>query len=264
MSLRALLTALAVPPVNLLLPCLVGVLLLRWRRRMAIALLAGGLGGLLLLGLPIVSGTLIASLEGNLPLLAPSSAPPGAIIILSGDAVLNAGVQEPGPLTLERERAGAALHRLTGLPILVTGGTVGDGDQTLAGLMTASLAADFGTSVRWIEPAAQNTAENARLSATILRAQGIGSILLVTHAWHMRRSLLAFAGTGLTVTAAPVRMDPAPKGRALDFVPRARSWQDSYYALHEWIGWAAASVQAWLRGEAANLASTGPGPPRSS
>ena len=254
MSLSALPTALAVPPINLLLPCLAGMLLLRWRRRMGIVLLASGLGGLVLLSLPIVSGTLIVSLEGGLPLTTPPGAPPGAIVILSGDAFLNAGLLEPGALTLERERAGAALHRLTGLPILVTGGAVGEGGQTLAGLMAASLAGDFGTPVRWIEPAAQDTAENAGFSAAILRAQGIHSILLVTHAWHMKRSLLAFAGSGLVVTAFPVRMDAAPDGRASDFIPRARSWQDSYYALHEWIGWAAASVQARLRGKAANPA----------
>ena len=51
----------------------------------------------------------------------------------------------------------------------MTGGAAGEDGQTLAGLMAASLAADFGTPVRWIEPAAQDTAENAAFSAAILQ-----------------------------------------------------------------------------------------------
>ncbi len=240
MSLSALPTALAVPPINLVLPCLAGLMILRQRPQAAYWLIASGLAGLLLLSLPIVSDTLLASLESHLPLQAPADDAPGAIVILSGDVANDGAALEPGALTLERERAGAALHRRTKLPILVTGGLVGIDGQTLGGLMAASLAADFQVPVQWIEPLAQDTVENARFSAAILRRQGIHSILLVTHAWHMKRSVLAFAGTGIAVTAAPVRMDRFPEVQAVALVPRAKSWQDSYYALHEWIGCAAA------------------------
>ena len=244
MSLSALPTALLLPPVNLLVPCAAGLLLWRRRPRTSRLLLAAGLGGLLVLSLPVVSRALIASLEANLP-LAPSTAdPPGAIVILSAEAIRNGGVLEPGPLTLERLRAGAALHRRTGLPILVTGGIPDDDHKgdTLAGAMVRSLVADFGVPVRWTEAASVDTRENAVLSAPLLLRDGVRSAYVVTHAWHMKRSALAFAGTGIAVTAAPVRMDQGPDGRASDFVPRARSWQDSYWALHEWVGLAAASL----------------------
>lgn len=246
MSLNALATALLLPPVNLLLPCAAGLLLLRRRPRAGLLLLAAGLGGLLLLSLPVVSKALIVSLEGGLPLqpLAGdlSGAPPGAIVILSADALRNGGALEPGPLTLERLRAGAALHRRTGLPVLLTGGRADDGPDTLAGAMARSLAADFNVPARWMEAASLDTRENAVLSAPLLLRDGVRSAYLVTHAWHMRRSVLAFADTGVAVTAAPVRMDEGPDGRGSDFVPRARSWLDSYWALHEWVGIAAVSV----------------------
>jgi uncharacterized SAM-binding protein YcdF (DUF218 family) len=196
--------------------------------------------GLVLLALPFVAGRLIVSLEHGLPLTASAADPPQAIVILSAE-VSRSGGDAPrigiGPLTLERVRAGAALYRRTGLPILVTGGAPQDApDASLAGMMARSLDADFHVPVRWIEPAAQDTWENAADSAAILKAQGIGSIYLVTHAWHMRRALIAFRHTGIRVTAAPVQIDHAPGGRFSDFVPRTSAWLTSYYALHEWIG----------------------------
>ena len=102
--------------------------------------------------------------------------------------------------------------------------------------MSRTLREDFNTPVRWIEPRAADTWENAEFSAEILREQGIHSIYLVTHAWHMRRALIAFAHTGIVVTAAPVRLDTAPGGVASDFIPRTGAWLTSYYAMHEWIG----------------------------
>jgi uncharacterized SAM-binding protein YcdF (DUF218 family) len=71
-----------------------------------------------------------------------------------------------------------------------------------------------------------------------LRAEGITSVYVVTHSWHMRRAVLAFQGTGLTVTAAPTSFDD-PLGPDLDdFLPRASGWQTGYFAIHEWIGYA--------------------------
>jgi uncharacterized SAM-binding protein YcdF (DUF218 family) len=208
------------------------VLAIRYRRT-GLGLALASLCLLLLLALPAVAKTLIVSLEQGLPLTPPPDAPPGAIVILSGDV----GRSDPpfpaldvGHLTLERIRAGVAVHRRTELPILVTGGRLPRDALPIGALMARLLADDLGIAVRWTETESQDTWENAALSAAMLRADGIRSVYLVTHAWHMRRAIMAFEHFGMTVTAAPVRMDRMPEAAAHEFIPT------SYYGLHEWIG----------------------------
>ena len=176
---------------------------------------------------------------------------PGAIVVLGAEVATGGetdGVErdDPGPLTLERLRAGADLARRTGLPLLVTGGMVADGAEPVATVMAASLKRDFGVTARWVEPVSATTWENARDSAKLLAADGVGSVLLVTHAWHMRRALIAFRAAGLPATPVPVRLDHLPNWGPDALLPQATSWTRSFYALHEWIGcfWYAARAYA--------------------
>ena len=234
MTINTVFTALAVPPPSLALAALLALLLLRGRAGRRLALLA--LVVLVLLSLPAVSGALLASLD--VPPPEPGADPPGAIVVLGGDVDR---LDDPpgaslGHLSLERVRAGAALHRRTGLPVLVTGGLVDDLPLSVGALMAESMASDFNVPVRWTETASPTTWENAAYSAPMLEAAGIRRVFLVTHAWHMRRSLLAFQRAGIDAVPAPVRPDPWPQLRASEFLPRPSAWVGSFYALHEWVG----------------------------
>jgi uncharacterized SAM-binding protein YcdF (DUF218 family) len=102
--------------------------------------------------------------------------------------------------------------------------------------MRDTMVQDFKTQVRWVENRSRDTWENARDTAAILRANGIDSIYLVTQPWHERRALLAFAGTGITVTAAPGPLHRPPQARVEDFVPQVSAWTTTFFAMHEWIG----------------------------
>jgi uncharacterized SAM-binding protein YcdF (DUF218 family) len=133
-------------------------------------------------------------------------------------------------------RVGAALHRATGLPLLVSGGPLGRGEPPIAALMAASLAADFGVTARWQEDHSADTRQNAQFSAALLRREGIGAAWLVTHAWHMPRSQEAFARAGLPTLAAPVRLDRLPRWEAREFLPRPDRLAQSWYAMREWAG----------------------------
>jgi len=235
-ALRHLLTTFALPPVALLLICLGGGLL-AWRGSRVAALgaaLAATL--LLLLATPAVAGLLRWSLERELALAPTTNPPPRAIIVLGAEVSHGVGGASVGPLTLERLRAGAALHRRTGLPLLVTGGVLSAGDPPLASLMARSLAEDFGTPPRWVEAAAADTRGNAALSAAILAAEGIGSAYVVSHAWHLPRALDAFARLDFATSAAPVSVSRTSIGAATDWLPRADHLADSAFALREWAG----------------------------
>lgn len=180
---------------------------------------------------PITSSSLAAAMRD----------PPGAIVILSAGRRVYApefGAETLDELSLERVRYGALLARVTRLPILVSGGLGGAGKPPLAQLMADALRSDYGIQARWLESRSVNTAENAILSSEILRSSGIRRVILVTHAWHMKRASTAFLANGISVLPGPTAFyGPAgDEDTLLRFVPRVASLRMSAFALHEIIG----------------------------
>jgi uncharacterized SAM-binding protein YcdF (DUF218 family) len=234
-------SALLLPPLNLLLLCAVGVLL---RRRWP--WLGGGVALLslaVLLGLSTHAGVrlLARPLENHVPVLdLAQAADARAIVVLGGGRRRNApeyGDQDvPRPNVLARLRYAARLQRQTGLPLLVSGGRPEGAAQSEAALMARVLHEDFRVSVQWLEEESDNTAQNAAFSAGLLGQAGISGVLLVTDALHMPRSQRIFEQTGLEVMAAPTNYIGQGALHVADFIPNAGALRDSHYALHEWIG----------------------------
>jgi uncharacterized SAM-binding protein YcdF (DUF218 family) len=240
LAVQQVLTALLLPPLLLVLAGL-GCGLLAWRGRRSGGFWAAMAAcGLLLLATPFAAGRLMASLEQEVPPVAPLRAhnglAPGAIVILGAEMASGAGRPDIGPMTLERLRAGAALHRRTGLPVLVTGGVLSPGSPAIAAMMAQSLQEDFGTPVQWVEQQAPDTRGNAVLSAAMLRPSGIAAAYVVTHAWHLPRALAAFRRAGLEPVAAPVRPARRTDLQWSDLLPRPDHLSESWFALREWTG----------------------------
>ena len=236
---KTFLELLILPPMNLALLAAVGLVVARVRPRLGWAIGVVSIAGLLLLSLHAVSHPILAALERDLPTTPRADAPPTAIVVLAGDVRRSPSVPGGvlvGPMTLERLRTAAILQRQTGLPVLVSGGEIVDSNTSFAKLMTDSLTEDFRIPVRWAEAKSHNTWENARFSAEILKADGVRSVYVVTHAWHMRRSIFAFSATGLVATAAPTPLQAVLGVVLTDFIPSVSSWQTAFFAFHEWVG----------------------------
>ena len=226
------------PPGNLIGAALVGVALSFRTRRVGQVIALVSVAAIAVLSMPVTADWLIARLDDGLPTHPDPANPPQAIVVLGGDVARRAGgASDIGMLSLERVRAGAALARRTGLPLLVSGGVTNDDTAEVCKVMADSLEQDFGQKVRWRECRSLDTWENAQMSAALLKPDGVTSIYLVTHAWHMRRSLLAFQPTGLAVTAAPTGMDPEPTLKFGGLVPSSLGMERTFWAAHEYVGW---------------------------
>jgi uncharacterized SAM-binding protein YcdF (DUF218 family) len=191
----------------------------------------------------------MASLTSGIPFLKdPRASNAQAIVILGGSVRFNAleygGKDEPGPYTLGRLGYGAWLHEQTGLPILVSGGSPERRPESEASVMARSLRDSFKVRARWTEGESDNTEQNAKFSAKILKQAGITRILLVSDAWHLPRAMPMFADQGLQPVAAPTNgMDADSLQGALAWIPQAGALSVSRLALREWTGMA----WYWLR-----------------
>lgn len=163
----------------------------------------------------------------------------GAIVIL-GAGLYPAAPEYGGDTvsggSLVRVRYGARLHRLSGKPILVSGGRPEKSELSEAETMRESLEQDFRITVGWLEERSDNTLESARNSFEILKREGIGKILLVTHAWHMARAAAAFSEAGFEVVPAPTGFWTHPRLLPRDFLPTAGGLAISRLVIHEWLG----------------------------
>ncbi|MFQ3787630.1 YdcF family protein [Halomonas sp. A29] len=244
-----LLKILLLPPMLNVLLVVLG-LLLSPKRFLGALLIMLGLFGLLLLATPIASHTLRQGLEPY-PIPARSQLESAeAIVILGGGRDYTAPEfgwgDAPANPTWRRLAYGAHLYRQTELPILVSGGRVHDEETAEASLMATALRDIFDVPVRWLEEESRSTAENARISAEILRAEGIERVALVSQAWHLPRAVAEFEAQGLAVVPAPTEFtSPPPEGLAA-WLPRAYHLNQSTRALNEWLGLASQSLRHLL------------------
>ncbi len=243
--LKKLLGALVLPPTGPLLLAFAGALMLRRWPRTGRAMVWTGLATLLALSLSPVSGLLL-SLANDSPAVRLEDARTAQAVVILGGGVrreaLEYGGDTLGRVTLERVRYGAKLARETGLPVLVSGGSVFGDTATEASLMRAALEEEFNVPVRWAEDRSRNTHENAQLSAAILKRDGVRRVVLVMHGFDIRRARAEFVAAGLEVVPAPTQIPNFSITGPLNFVPSVGALQGSYFALYELL---ANAVRGW-------------------
>jgi uncharacterized SAM-binding protein YcdF (DUF218 family) len=246
-TVKAVLKALVLPPTGPLLLAVLGVLLARRHPRTGRGLAATGIVALLALSIPAVAALLLRVVDASPPLDLGQARSAQAIVILGGGTRRNAAEYDGdtlGRLTLERVRYGARVARLTGLPVLVTGGTVSEG-ETEAKLMQEALEHEFGVDVRWSEDRSRTTHENAAFSAPLLREAGVRRVVLVAHSFDIPRARAEFAAQGFETISAPTGIVALHFTSPFDYLPSVAGLQSSYYALYEMLAnavrWATAN-----------------------
>jgi uncharacterized SAM-binding protein YcdF (DUF218 family) len=234
---KQLILNLILPPAGPLLIAIGSIFLVRYRPRLGKFLAGAALSSLLLLSTSWVAGSLLASLQQFPAITEQQLNTCQAIVVLGGGMYRRApeyGGDTIGYTSLERLRYAIRLSKRSGLPILATGGAP-EGGMAEAEAMARSAQEDFSTKIRWIEGASLNTADNARMSAAMLKRNGIERIALVTHAWHLRRAVTLFEAAGLSVVPAPTAFSTQPSDFSV-FIPNAAALAASRQALHEWLG----------------------------
>lgn len=152
--------------------------------------------------------------------------------------------QDVSTATLERLRFGARLTKDTQLPILLTGGApdrVSKNDLPEALVMKLVLENEMGVTPKWIEDQSNTTQENAQFSVRILQQEGIQTIYLVTHFWHMPRAKAIYEKAGIKVIEAPMGFYEKQEFTLLDFYPSNEGFQRARWIWHEILG------QLWYR-----------------
>ena len=236
--LRKAVAVMVLPPNSLYILIGLGLVLITFRPRLGRLMAIIGLLAIIALSLPIVASTLIRFTSDDSALDSRRVREAGSIVILGGGVRPDApeyGGDTLGRLTLERVRYGALVARKTGLPVLVTGGSVGSDTTPEAVLMKRSLEEEFGVSVRWAEPRSRNTHENAVFSAAILEQAGVSRIILVAHSFDMRRAQAEFLDAGLDVIPAATGIPGNKPSQLMDWIPTVPALQTSYWVLYEML-----------------------------
>jgi uncharacterized SAM-binding protein YcdF (DUF218 family) len=227
------------PPFSLVILLAAGLILHRRRPRLAMSLILLSTVALYGLSTPWVGGVLLKSLEISAPISPAQLQTTDAIVVLAGGRLLGAaeyGGDTLNSISLARLRYAVFLHRASGLPILASGGMASCGTVAESHIMQHVLQSEYGISAKWIEDASTTTWENARFSAPLLREAGVQRIVLVTHAWHLRRAVPLFQAQGLSVIPAGTEFSSSRFDSIFGLLPTPVGLRDSAFALHEWLG----------------------------
>jgi uncharacterized SAM-binding protein YcdF (DUF218 family) len=169
----------------------------------------------------------------------------GAIWVLMAGIDSNnpelAGAARPGSFTMARVDYALHLHRQTGLPIALSGGSPLGDDPPVAEVAAGWLREQAQVEPLLVEANSRDTWENARESGERLADLDVERVLLVTHAFHMPRAMISARAAGIDAVPAPCCFEHTPAalrqpGLLTDWLPTPGVLGKSYLMLHEMVG----------------------------
>lgn len=194
---------------------------------------------LYLLSTPYISSWLNNRLEHQYPAVNPStlSGPmaPQALVVLGGGYYgesVEYGDTTIGPFFAERIRYAAWLSKKSDLPIIVSSGK---SDSPAA---VRILRQEYGIDKVLVEDASWTTDDNVRNLKKVLAQTGIQKVGVITHGWHMPRSMWSFTTHKINATAMPMGLltkQPA-HDRYENWLPSMTALMRSRNVMHEFFG----------------------------
>jgi uncharacterized SAM-binding protein YcdF (DUF218 family) len=176
-----------------------------------------------LISITPISSPMLKGLDSNLQF---TDNPKGDVIILLGGGIYDntpdlSGIGVPTQNVQSGIITTFKLHRKLGVPIIVSGGKVFQFNKAEAPIMKRFLM-DLGISGDQIilEENSRDTFENAKYTKKICEKLGFKKPILVTSAYHLKRSVISFNKVGLEVTPFP------------SIFP---SWRDKQYHWNDYL-----------------------------
>jgi len=241
-ELRRLVEAIMLPPGNILLLTALALVVVGITQRCRVRFLYFLMSLLWLISTPWFAFQIMDSLQRPFSPLLEIPRDADVIVLLSGGHYESAnefGVDAmPSGPALERAHYSAWLARKTGLPIIVSGGSVTPEEKSEASILGTVLRDQLGIETVLEEKKSKNTEENAKFTKVLMREHGFKKALLVTHYWHMSRAINWFHYQGVEAYTAPTaRYAKGPTERMIwQWVPQAKSLNYLSVALHEYLG----------------------------
>ncbi|MDF2960872.1 MAG: hypothetical protein K0S39_2607 [Paenibacillus sp.] len=191
--------------------------------------------------LPVTGNLMLGLLERSYT--PPASIQGDVIVLLTGGAVGNTpDVDGRGNLTgftMNRVVTAYKLHKSTGLPIIISGGQVYKDSGNEGRIVKRNLLA-FGVkeSSLILDDKSRNTEENAINTAHILRQNNFAKPVLVTSAFHMKRSVGNFNQLGISTVPYPTDyLVPQPYNVTVtSLLPSSDGVQKCSLAAKEYLG----------------------------
>jgi uncharacterized SAM-binding protein YcdF (DUF218 family) len=236
--LKKLITACILPPGIFIVACLVIACLTRKKARFSVLLLgaamyAGSIGP--------VGEILLRPLERSYPVPTLAEvAKSDVYVVLGGGANDLASTIDgkgiPSPDALYRVMAAYRLYLLEKKPIIISGGDYlgREPEAEIAKRYLLSLGVDKDYVIT--ESKARDTYENALFTRKICEERSFRRVLLITSAYHMRRSVMLFDRLFGPVTPFPAGFRVSGTTDFLSFLPDAGSTLVVAMALREYMG----------------------------
>lgn len=225
------------PGILIVILILSGLSFLRKSRKAGLLCILVG-AALWLLSIGPVSGALMRGLESGLSM--PAN-PRGDVIVLLGGGIYDhvkdlTGTGFPSGDTLARLVTVVRLQKRLNIPVIISGGAVYPWKKAEASVDRRFLV-ELGVPADKIilEEKSRDTFENAKYVKYICEKRDFRDPILVTSAFHMRRSLMIFRHFNITVTPVPVELRIwKRKYRWPDYLPG--DLRAARTACHEYLG----------------------------